>query len=306
MGVIFQRGTDVRSVLDTFTKTATNLSVSLTVNKYEIERISVSSIEKEMERAVRAEDNICCIVIPNNLKTSYKAIKTIAITKIQLVTQVLTDAKLRNKNLQSIATKVLLQIIAKRGNTLWVPISKGKLNDSMLAAYDSGKVGSKNVLALCATINSTYSSIYSTSAQYDSNQQRFNKMVELQLNAINAYMKRNSRLPKEVIVYHNSCPGDQISLFQEGFIEVLKKRITEIYQQQPPNLILVMINVKTSERFFSSSGGDNRGINNVEAGTLIASDLVSPHYDFYIVSQRSNKGCSVPNHYKIIYSSSQI
>jgi hypothetical protein len=33
----------------------------------------------------------------------------------------MTDATLRKKNLQSIATKVLLQIIAKRGNTLWVP-----------------------------------------------------------------------------------------------------------------------------------------------------------------------------------------
>jgi hypothetical protein len=33
----------------------------------------------------------------------------------------MTDATLRKKNLQSIATKVLLQIVAKRGNTLWVP-----------------------------------------------------------------------------------------------------------------------------------------------------------------------------------------
>lgn len=44
-----------------------------------------------------------------------------AICKKEIVTQVFTDAKLRNKNIQSIATKVLLQIIAKRGNTLWVP-----------------------------------------------------------------------------------------------------------------------------------------------------------------------------------------
>jgi len=39
----------------------------------------------------------------------------------------MTEAKLRNKNAQSICTKVLLQIIAKRGNTLWVPQSKAKI-----------------------------------------------------------------------------------------------------------------------------------------------------------------------------------
>ena len=30
------------------------------------------------------------------------------------------------------------------------------------------------------------------------------------------------------------------------------------------------------------------------------------HYDFYIMSQQSNKGSSVPNHYKVIYNTSRI
>lgn len=41
--------------------------------------------------------------------------------KHKLVTQVVTENTMRKKNLRSIATKVLLQIIAKRGNILWVP-----------------------------------------------------------------------------------------------------------------------------------------------------------------------------------------
>jgi aubergine-like protein len=60
-----------------------------------------------------------------------------------------------------------------------------------------------------------------------------------------------------------------------------------------------MVNVKTSERFFCNA-------DNVKAGTLINEDLVSPHYDFYIVSQQSNRGTSVPNHYKVIYNSSEL
>jgi hypothetical protein len=68
-------------------------------------------------------------------------------------------------------------------------------------------------------------------------------------------------------------------------------------------LTVIMINVKTSERFFAQDGNM---ICNVNAGTLVAEDLVSENYDFYIMSQKSNKGTTVPNHYKVIYSNSAL
>jgi aubergine len=303
LGVLFQRGTDIRQVLDTFTNTSRNLGVNLHINKYEMDRISVERIEKEMDNAINSDDNICCIVIPNNLKTQYKQIKISAIIKKQIVTQVFTDVKLRNKNIQSIATKVLLQIIAKRGNTLWVPKPTCKIDDCMLAAFENAKAGKENVLALTATINSTYSSIHSGTTIYDSNQQRFGKMVELLIAALNGYVARNSRTPKEVLIFQNTCTGDQVSLFHEFFIEPLKGKIQEVFGEAV-RLTMIMINVKTNERFFL---GDNRGgANNVDAGTLVSSGLVSPNYDFYIVSQRSTRGCSVPNHYRVIYSDSEV
>jgi len=42
----------------------------------------------------------------------------------------------------------------------------------------------------------------------------------------------------------------------------------------------------------------------VQAGTLVAQDIVSPFYDFYLMSQSSNRGTTVPNHYKVIYTNS--
>ncbi len=74
---------------------------------------------------------------------------------------------MRKKNAQSIATKILLQIIAKRGNTLWVPKTKGKLEDTMLVGIDNGALpGGKNILAACGTVNSTFTSIYTKSVEY--------------------------------------------------------------------------------------------------------------------------------------------
>jgi len=65
---------------------------------------------------------------------------------------------------------------------------------------------------------------------------------------------------------------------------------------------MVMVNVKTSERFFTE-GSQTR---NVPAGTVVASEIVSKEYDFYVVSQNSNRGSIVPNHYKVIHSDSKM
>lgn len=61
-----------------------------------------------------------------------------------------------------------------------------------------------------------------------------------------------------------------------------------------------MINSKISERFFTVD------LKNVPAGTLVATDLVSLNYEFYLVSQLSTRGSTVPNHYRVIYSDSKM
>lgn len=65
----------------------------------------------------------------------------------------------------------------------------------------------------------------------------------------------------------------------------------------------MMVNTKTSERFFVN---DNNGAKNVNAGTIVADEIVSENYDFYLVSQGSNKGSTVPNHYKVVFSNSEL
>jgi hypothetical protein len=63
-----------------------------------------------------------------------------------------------------------------------------------------------------------------------------------------------------------------------------------------------MVNTKTNERFFTTDGG----CKNVNAGTIVADDIVSSNYDFYLVSQGSNRGSTVPNHYKVVFTNSKI
>jgi len=75
------------------------------------------------------------IILPNQLKTRYKEIKALALLRNKIICQITTEGTLRKKNLQSIATKILLQIIAKRGNTLWVPKLPSGMPATMIMAF---------------------------------------------------------------------------------------------------------------------------------------------------------------------------
>lgn len=115
-----------------------------------------------------------------------------AMTSIQIVTQVVTEMTLRKKGIQSIATKILLQIIAKRGNTLWVPETTFKFSNTMLLGFDTAKSTSgSTVISGISTINSTFSSLFSTHRSYDGGERKFASMIELALSCMGAYVARN-------------------------------------------------------------------------------------------------------------------
>lgn len=106
-----------------------------------------------------------------------------------------------------------MQIIAKRGNTLWVPKTSANLGTAMMVAFDSAKVGRKTNMALCATLNSTFSSIFSRTESYENIESKFNVMMNLTLKAVDAYYRRNKEVPEEVIIFPSSTSNDQIVMF---------------------------------------------------------------------------------------------
>ncbi len=90
-----------------------------------------------------------------------------------------------------------MQIIAKRGNTLWVPVSNTQIDSSMLIGIDQAKCsGNKFNLSICATIDPTYTSIFSKNILFFGNEGKFQAMIALTLNSISNYINRNKSLPK--------------------------------------------------------------------------------------------------------------
>ena len=236
------------------------------------------------------------------MKTQYKRMKNTALLKHRIICQMTTENTLRKNNLRSIATKILLQIIAKRGNTLWVPKAPKGVNEAMILAFETVKAGKKTTLGMCATLNATFSSIFSRTETYESMDRKFTSMLNLTMNAVDAYAHRNKQPPVDLIIFNSSTSNDQMKMFQEFYTIPLNEKLHEVYKDKSPALTMVMVNVKTSERFFTE--GNNA--QNVPAGTVVCSDIVSKNYDFYVVSQNSNRGSIVPNHYKVVYTDSKL
>jgi len=162
-----------------------------------------------------------------------------------MTTQVLTEAKLKHKNAQSILTKVLLQILAKRGNTLWISTPTCSVSNTMLVGFDTCKIGGKTIISIAAFINSTFSSIFTQREVYVSADDKYQKMINLYLLALKAYNKRNQRMPNNTIVFQNSCAGDQNKLFFDNFVVPFNQLAKEAYKQNI-HWMLISVNGKTN------------------------------------------------------------
>lgn len=71
-------------------------------------------------------------------------------------------------------------------------------------------------------------------------------MVNLSLQAVAAYVARNKEPPLEIVIFHNSVSGDQMSLFLDFFVKNLKTKLADVYGEKTPSLTLVLVNVRTS------------------------------------------------------------
>jgi len=71
-------------------------------------------------------------------------------------------------------------------------------------------------------------------------------MVGLMVKAVAAYIDRNTKSPKQIVVFMSTCPGDQVALYKEFYVDRLYQRLNELYPGNEIKLTLIMVNVKTS------------------------------------------------------------
>ena len=120
---------------------------------------------------------------------------------------------------------------AKRGNILWAPTYSEAMNTVldkvMMVGIDGGSKAGTKMMAACGSMNSTHTAYASATKVLgqDKNDQKYQAMLEVTLQCVEAYINRNKSKPKELIVFMNSSPGDQINLYQENYSQKLVQRV---------------------------------------------------------------------------------
>ena len=128
LGILAFDDVDSTTITQYFYKTFKALKIKIEISVIKVEAASckrgIEALTTHIELAKDRENcNICLIILPNRLKHQYQKIKEITLLQKEVGCQVVLESTLKNKNLMSVALKVLLQILSKAGHTVWKAVS---------------------------------------------------------------------------------------------------------------------------------------------------------------------------------------
>ena len=155
---------DIQTLERSLAKLATEMSIQLVIKLKKMtdykNNQSLQDIKEQIFKYINTDhDSIVLLILPNPLKTSYRQIKKWSLNNNNpLLTQVVLEATLKKKGLDSILTKVLLQVSAKVGNTLWVAQASQKPQRKIMfiGVHQTAKSGNKIVTGFSSTISDTF------------------------------------------------------------------------------------------------------------------------------------------------------
>lgn len=243
------------------------------------------------------------VVVPNNQKGRYDAIKKHACCDVGIPTQVVVSRTISNqKNLRSVATKVAIQLNCKLGGEAWcleVPLS-----NTMIIGYDTyhdSSTRGQSAGAFVASLNRTFTRWYSRVTFHKSHQELGNTLAKNLQDAISRYSQVNGgAVPERIIFFRDGVSDGQIPQVKEWEIDQIVSAMSSLFPETHPlKLAFVVVTKRISTRFFAKHNGV---ITNPPPGTVVDQVVTRPErYDFFLVSQSVRQGTVAPTHYNIIY-----
>ena len=214
------------------------------------------------------------------------------------------------KKVKSVCSKIILQINAKLGSTLWAANIEnlGIANkDIMLIGADVFHNTQKNkqsVIGLCASFDPSFTKYYSRVKFQESGLEVMKGISPLISDCITHYYKVNKFLPKIIIFYRDGVGDSQYDMVRNIEIPSILNGFKAIDKNYDPKFCEILVNKRIDDKFFTSHSSPDRKTryDNPPSGTWICNDVVSKiYYDFFLCAQAVNRGTTTPTHYTVIY-----
>ncbi len=288
---------EIERIKSLFQNTSRNFGVGLEIIENRVDGRDGTRCLADIEHALTelGEQGVGLVVLPNSMKTQYKKIKQHCLRDRSILSQVMLASTLKHKNVQSILTKVLLQINAKLGNVLWAARLPRQVSKTMLMGISVNKDGanpSQAAVGVCCSVNEAISRYFSILAYQAHASVVVTNLLELTLKQMEAYYRANQNtLPEEVIVLREGVAEGQIPQVYKFECEALKAAFAKIGSYSP-RLTIIALDKKPAIKFMTEGEG------NPPPGTWVNEKVVSAGYDFYMVPQNVRNGTAVPTYYK--------
>ena len=272
------------------------------------------TVEKEIEKK---EVKFVIFYISNRNNHLYNKLKKHSNCDNGYISQVIKYESFKNmKKKASYISKLLLQINSKLGGVNYkLNLDKNILDRNiMFIGIDFGLNSShtwdkrkKGAMTMVATRDKYYSQFFSRNVIIDcenkdyilSIQENMSKFIE---NAIKKYEKQESgNTPKNIIIYRQG-----ISSYQVDYIKPEVTIIEEICKLKNINYYYVIVNEKTSLKFFElnlkKTEKENGEYKNPQPGLVVLDQVVDMNkFEMYLQPQKVTQGSATPTYFHAIY-----
>lgn len=260
------------------------------------------ALDANLSPAVTA--HIMIIPGPKKKGKYYDEIKRYVLRNRPVPNQIVLASTMGGKNLQSIVTKIFVQLCAKIGGVPWA------INDLPFAfEYPTMIVGLNHhkksgvafgLYTMMATMDAT-ATIYWPEFAEGSAAFTFVNFIEKNLPlAIEAFQKRTTVLPQYMVVYEEGVSRGEQGRILEQEIEVFKRVLREkaVTAGRACRLIFVAsAKTQTVKMFYN----ENNQLNNPRPGTYVSEPVSKNESEFFLISQRPTRGLLSPISYTILH-----
>lgn len=252
-------------------------------------------------RAVAGGFQLAVVIVPNNNKDRYDAIKKVFCCDKPMASQVIIGRTLAKKQmLMSVCTKVGIQMAVKLGAEAWgLKIPPKRL---MVVGYDTHHDGLRrgaSVGGFVCSINDTLTRYYSRVAYHHSHTEMSDNFASNFIEGLNFYRKTNGQLPERIVIYRDGVSEGQIPHVYDVELQNIKNGIRRVAGETPIRLSFVIVTKRVNSRFFLRTG--ERNAENPKCGTIIDTVITrKDRYDFYLISQAVRAGTVAPTNFNII------
>ncbi|XP_054153870.1 piwi-like protein Siwi [Oppia nitens] len=253
----------------------------------------------EASKAVPPSCQIIVVILPNNNKDRYDAIKKIFCCDHPMASQLVVSRTL-SKNLMSVSTKIGIQMACKLGAEPWVlDIPPPNL---MVVGFDVNRDSAMRERAIgafvCST-NSTLTKWYSCVSPHKNREELSNNFKMNFQSGLKRYYDINKKPPQTIVIYRDGVSEGDIEYVYDYELKQITDSIKSIFNEIPIKLCFTIVTKRINTRLFLRVNQNQ--CHNPQPGTVVDSVVTrDDRYDFFLVSQSVRQGTVTPTMYNII------